>query len=266
MSKTILITLISISFQLFCGCAVNPVTGKQQLMFISPAQELQIGRQYAPEVEKQLGGAIDNAVFQNYINSIGRQIAAVSHTPQLEFHYTAVNDTGINAMALPGGYVFITRGMLESLTTEAQLAAILAHETVHVTARHAAQAMSNQIGMEILLSAVTSDTTSQSVVTVARLGSQIIGLKHSRENETEADTIGLDYLVNAGYHPNAMVEIIEMLERQNQLRPIEFLSTHPSPANRRENIIKYINARGYLTAGKTGRAEYEKNVLEQLNN
>jgi len=260
----IALLLIVSTCSVFAGCATNPVTGSRQLMLISPEQELEIGRQYSPEVEKQLGGPISDPQIQSYVAGVGARIARVSHMPELEFHYTAVNDESINAMALPGGYIFITRGMLRSIRTEAQLAAVLAHETVHVTARHSADAMSKQIGLGILLSAVTSEETPQTLVTVAELGARMLTLKYSRSAEYEADIFGLDYMARAGYQPGAMVELMEILESQNSQRPIEFFSTHPSPSHRKEKALEHIASMNLAGEPVTGRTEYGKNVLERL--
>jgi len=246
------------------GCAVNPVTGQEQLMLISPNQELQIGREYAPEVEKQLGGRIQNQELQNYVNNIGQQIAAVSHTPELAFHYVALNHESINAVALPGGYIFITRGMLENLNSADQLACVLAHETTHVTARHSAQAMSTQIGLDLLLSVVTSESTPQTAVTVANVGSQILGLKYSRNHELQADSIGADYAFRAGYSPDAMIEVMRILESQNSVRPIEFFSSHPNPETRIQNLQNHIVQKRYTTRQQRNYDDYRKLVLENL--
>jgi len=263
MVRTALILWIVSVCSLFSGCASNPVTGDRQLMLISREQEQQIGDEYAPEVEKQLGGPINDAQVQSYVNGIGRKIARVSHMPDQEFRYTAVNDESVNAMALPGGHIFITRGMLQNIRTEAQLAAVLAHETVHVTARHSADAMSRQIGMSLLLSAITTEKTPETVVTIAQVGSQILDLKYSRGDEYEADTYGVDYLAKAGYDPRAMVQLMEVLEAQSSVRPIEFFSTHPNPENRKGKIQERIAAAGY-SGGGAGQAEYKTAVLDKL--
>lgn len=264
MAEKRLFILIPVFSLLFIGCAVNPVTGKKQLMLISPSQTLQLGGKYAPEVEKQFGGPIDNITLQNYIDRVGLRIARVSHSPDLEFQYTAVNDESINAMALPGGYVFITRGMLEQLSSEGQLAAILAHETVHVTANHTAQSMSNQIGLDILLSAVTSEKTPQGLVTISQLGTRLLHLRHSRKHELEADWYGLDYLAKAGYNPYAMIEVMQMLEEQNEVRPFEYFSTHPSPQNRKEKLMEKIQIEGYHEIAQDDQADYREFVLSYL--
>ena len=194
----------------------------------------------------------DNYRLQNYIESVDRKIAGASGIAGLEFHYTAVNDESINAMALPGGYIFITRGMLEKLSSEHQLAAILAHETVHVTANHSALSMSNQIGMEILMPAVIGENAPQGVATVSQLGRRLLHLSHSRKHELEADSFGLDYLAGAGYDPYAMIEVMEMLEQQNQARPFEYFSTHPSPSNRKEKLQEKIQTEGYRKVSQAG--------------
>ncbi len=249
------------------GCATNPISGKGQLMLISHGQELEIGRKYAPEIEKQLGGRIPNLILQNYIDSVGQKIVRISHTPEFEYHFTAVEDKSLNALALPGGYIFITRGLLENLHNEAQLASVLAHETVHVVARHSSVSMSTQIGIDILLSAVTSEETSRGVLTVTDLTRQILNLKYSREDEKEADLAGLDYMVLAGYNPLEMVATMQIFESEQQVRPVEFLSTHPAPENRQIYLRRAIEAGNYnLAELRTAEKDYAMNVLRQLRN
>ena len=148
-------------FCLCAGCATNPITGKQEFMLIPEEQDIRIGQKYAPEIEKQMGGRIANDALQNYINSVGQKVANVSHRRSWQYHFTALEDDMINAFALPGGYIFITKGMLKQLTTESQLAGILAHETAHVVARDTAVLMSREIGIGILLSALLKAKFSQ---------------------------------------------------------------------------------------------------------
>ena len=264
LKKIVTILLFSLSI-CFTGCGVNPITGEKELMLISPAQEDRIGAQYAPEVEKQLGGRIENDELQNYISSIGRKIVRVSHTPGKTFRFTAVNDKSVNALALPGGYIFITRGMLENLESEAQLASILAHETAHVTARHTSSAMSKQMGIDITLSIISSTTDMPaSAQTIASYGKQLIGMKFSRDDEKEADIAGLDYLERAGYQPQAIVETMEILDRQSKIKPIQFFSTHPNPENRKEYLEYKIKRRGYTGSKRIGKEDYKKKVLNNL--
>jgi predicted Zn-dependent protease len=259
---SVVMTLIAVS-----GCVTNPVTGKEQLMLISPTQDVEIGKKYAPEIEKQLGGKIESPVITQYVNSIGQKVARVSHDKDLKFTYIAVNDDSMNALALPGGYIFITRGMLEKLENESQLAGILAHETLHVTARHSAAAMSQQIGMGILMTAAMTQTSSQGAANAANLTTQLIGLKYSRENEKEADRYGMDYMVKAGYSPNGMVETMQILAEESRQRPVEFFSTHPNPENRVGLLKRHIGKRGYdynYQGLKVGPKQYKENILDIL--
>lgn len=255
------------TFCLCINCAVNPITGEEELMLIPEHQDIEIGRKYAPEVEKQLGSRIASESLQSYINSVGQKIARISHRPGWEYHFTAVKHKSINACALPGGYIFVTKGMLKKLTTEAQLAALLAHEIVHVTARHSSAAMSRQIGMKLLLAGlgVASVNIPRDAARAATLAWQLIGLKYSREQERQADLAGLDYMVRAGYNPYGAVELMQMLQEQDKVRPVEFLSSHPSPQNRLRYLRARLQTRYYSLAGlKTAKEDYHRYVLEQL--
>jgi len=263
------LTLLILSLILcFCiGCAVNPITGEEELMFISENQDIEIGRKYAPEIEKQLGGRIDNPDLQNYIDSVGQKIARISHRPNWEYHFTAVEHKMVNAIALPGGHIFVTKGMLEKLTTEAQLAALLAHEIVHVTARHSSAAISRQMGLSFLLlgATVAGAEIPPDAGKAAALALQLIGLKYSRVQEKMADVAGLDYMVVAGYNPHGAVELHQMLQEQDKLRPAEFLSTHPSPANRIISLNARIQTRYDSLEGlRIGKNAYRSAVLERL--
>lgn len=265
MRKRLTLLILVLPFGFFVGCATNPITGQNELMLFSPQQDIEIGRKYAPELEKQLGGRIQNQTLQNYVDSVGQRVAAVSHNPNFEYHFVALNHQSTNAFALPGGYIFVTRGMLEKLETEAQLAAILAHETAHVVARDTMNVMSNQIGIDALLSAVTSENTPAGVTTAANLTSQIIDLSYSREDEKTADLAGLDYMTWAGYNPYAMVETIQMLQTLQQSRPIEFFSTHPSPENRLGYITQKIQTQyPNVTTLRVGKRDYHTYVLQNL--
>ncbi len=266
MGKSLLaFAILSGSLLLSSGCAVNPITGEQQLMLISEQQDIEIGRGYSPEIEKQLGGAVEDQALQNYVDHVGQKVAHVSHRSEIAYQFTAVEDKTINALALHGGYIFITRGMLEKLDSEAQLASILAHEVVHVVARHSSEAMSREIGISILLAAVATEGPPEGVMIAADLARQIIGLRYSRDDEKEADLAGLDYMVWAGYNPYAMVETMQMLQSQPGPRPPEFFSTHPNPANRIEYITQEIQLQYYgLERFRRGEDDYRKAVLQRL--
>jgi predicted Zn-dependent protease len=250
------------------GCAVNPITGEEELMLFPDRQDIDIGKQYAPEVEKELKGRIEDQVMQNYIDGVGQRISKISHRPDFDYHFVAVNDKSINAVALPGGYIFITKGMLAKLKSEAQLAGVLAHETVHVVARDTANSMSKQIGMDILFVAAVSQTSSQGAAAMADLARQIVALKYSRDDERDADIYGMDYMVRAGFNPNGAVETMQMLEREDDIRPVEFMSSHPSPENRVSYLQARIQTHYFNSINDTviGQEDYQRFVLDRLKN
>ena len=265
MLKKPFILLLPLYLTLISGCAVNPLTGEEEFMFLGPEQDLEIGRKYAPEVEKQMGGKIDNEALQSYLDQVGKRLVRVSHKPDLDFHFTALRDNSVNAMALPGGYIFITKGMLEKLDSEAQLASILGHEMAHVVARDSAAAMSREIGIGLLLSAVTSEQTSAGVLTIADLARQILSLSYSRKDERQADIAGIEYMFEAGYNPYGMIETMQMLENEQKFRPIEFFSTHPLPENRMAYLTAKIQSSYYGLSGlRIGEEDYRRSVKEGL--
>lgn len=229
------------------GCAVNPATGKNQLMLLSEDQEIAMGRQADSAVVTSIG-LYPDPVWQRYIQQLGARIAATSERPNLPWTFRVVDDPTINAFAIPGGFVYVTRGLLAHLTSEAQLASVVGHEIGHVTARHTVAAMSQQqlIGLGL---AVGSMANAQ-VAKYAGTADQALGilyLKFSRDNENQADLLGLRYMRRASYDPREMPGVFVMLEREGQAagnagRLPTWLETHPSPANRVSAINSQIAA------------------------
>lgn len=262
-TKVIVVCVMLLSY--LAGCARNPVTGENeiQLMGDNYERDITMGREAAKEVDKEFAKSKINPQLQNYVSMVGQKIAAVSHTPELKFSYKVIDHKSVNAFALPGGYIFITTGMLKQLTNEAQLAAICAHETVHVTARHAAARISEQMVVNTLFAIASSEKTA-GAVRIGKIVDNLAQLGYSRKQEKEADKYGLDYLVKAGYTPFGMVETMEILDRQSGSRPIEFFSTHPSPKNRIALIQQYIHNKGYRASGRIGAEDYKTNVLNNL--
>jgi len=265
MPKTVLL-IFGLILCLCVSCAVNPITGEEELMLISENDDLAIGKQYAPEVQKQLGGEIKNDTLQNYIDSVGQKIVKISHKPGWEYHFIAVDHNMVNAMALPGGYVFVTKGMLQKIETEAQLAGLLSHELVHIVARHSSAAISRQMSMSMLIAGagIAADLPADAS-RFAGIALQLIDLKYSRDQERQADLFGMDYMVRAGYNPHGVVELIQMLQEMDKERPADFFSSHPSPENR----ILYLTVRAQsryanLPELKTAREDYQKNVIDIL--
>ena len=250
----------------FCaGCAINPITGEEDLMFYPEDKDIAIGKKYAPEVEKQLDGKIANEDLQNYIDRIGQKIARVSQRPDLEYHFAALQDKSTNAFALPGGYVYVLRGMLEKLTSESQLAALLGHEIAHVVARDSMAALSRQHVIDVLMVAAIVGRAPGDAVRAAGLTRLFLDLRYSREDEQEADLAGLAYMTAAGYDPHGAAELIQILEDEHAVKQLEFFSTHPSPRNRRQYITQEIeNKYSGLTDLKTGKEDYYSHVLQPL--
>jgi len=234
---------------------------------MSPVEDdFELGHKFAPLIEEHLDERIPDEGLQRYLDRIGQRIAGICHHPDWEYHFVGVNHASINALALPGGYIYITRGMLEKMESESQLAAILAHETAHVVARDTAAAMTRQTGMTLLtMATLVSGEAPREVQQLVLMANQFLSLSYSRQDEREADLAGLDYLVDAGYDPNGMVETMQILYELQTRRPIEFYSTHPLPANRIRYLKQRISQRyAQVLDGKTGKETYKAKVLDYL--
>lgn len=265
MAKSATLLTLSAVLALGVGCAINPVTGEEELMFFSPEDDVKLGRRYAPAIEAALEGRISDENVQSYVHRVGQRIARVCHRPDLAYHFTAVDEEAVNAFAVPGGYIYITRGLLKELTSEAQLAAVLAHEVGHVVARDTMAAMSRQLGMTALVAAVHVAGAPSDATQATGFITAVLSLQYSREDERDADLTGLSYMAQAGYDPHGMVETMQTLQDLQTIRPIEFFSTHPNPESRIAYIEEQI-ARRYAELGplKKGQEDYETAVLTRL--
>ena len=227
------------------GCATNPATGKRQVSFVSPSKELEIGREADPAVQQEYGLYGDSTV-QRYVDSVGQKLGSVSHLPELTWHFRVIDSPVVNAFAIPGGYIYITRGILGYLNSEAQLAGVLGHEIGHVTARHSAQQMTrSQIAGIGLLAGAVFVSGLRPYTGLASEGLQLLFLKYSRDNESQADELGVEYATRAGYDPREIPSTYAMLkrvaERQGQNLP-NFLSTHPDPGDREVRTAQLASA------------------------
>jgi predicted Zn-dependent protease len=249
---------------LLAGCATNPVTGRREFSLVSTAQEDQMGREGYTAVTAEYGLYGDSTV-QRYVNDVGQRLARVSHLPGLDWHFTVIDDPAVNAFAMPGGYIYITRGILAHLNSEAQLAGVLGHEIGHVTHRHSAEQLTRQqvTGIGLGVASLLSPTVSR-YGSVAQQALGLMFLKFSRTNETEADELGVDYATKAGYDPDEIPPTYAMLkrvgERGGQRLPA-FMSTHPDPGDREARTTQLAQA---ARAGKSGlivrRPEYVRRL------
>lgn len=197
-------------------CAQNPVTGNPNLVLVSESQEIAIGRREDANVRKQYE-VYDNPALQQYVNEIGQRLAKSSHRPGIEYRFLVVDSPEVNAFALPGGFIYITRGILAYLGSEAELAAVLGHELGHVTARHSVQQLSAataaNIGVSILQIFVPQAGGALGSNVVNLLGGALLS-GYGREHELEADRLGAEYLARTSYDPQAMVRVVGVLKNQ----------------------------------------------------
>ncbi len=217
------------------GCAVNPATGKRQISFVSPSKELEMGREADPAVLAEYGLYGDSTV-QQYVDSIGQRLAASSPLSGLTWHFRVLDSPVVNAFAIPGGYIYVTRGIMAYLNSEAQLAGILGHEIGHVNARHTAQQItrSDIASLGLLAGAVFVDAF-RPYSGLAQQGLGLLFLRYSRDAETQADELGIEYATRAGYDPREIPPTYQMLKRVQDRAGADlpsFLSTHPDPGDR----------------------------------
>tara|TARA_B100001057_G_scaffold328307_1_gene328641 strand:- start:1664 stop:3091 length:1428 start_codon:yes stop_codon:yes gene_type:complete len=194
------------------SCAVNPVTGKQDFVMISENQEIQMGREYNAQILKQYPVYQDQSL-QEYVQSIGESLALKSHRPELVYRFTVLDSPDINAFALPGGYIYINRGLMSYLSSEEELAAVLGHEIGHVTARHSVRQYSQAQLMGILSTAVEINS-GRTAGNLANLASGALLSGYGRDMELEADDLGAQYIYQEGYSPQGMYEVLSVLKDQ----------------------------------------------------
>ena len=232
---TCLLFLLLLTACVNAACATNPVTGKRQMSLLSEAEELAIGQQQDAEIRREMG-VYDDPALHRYVNDIGQKLARVSHRPNLPWTFTIVDSPAINAFALPGGYIYLTRGILAYLDDESELAGVLGHEIGHVTARHAAQAYTRQTQAGIALTVLSIFVPGTApFADLGATGLSVLFLRHGREAELEADRLGVEYGSGSGYDPAGVPRFLATLARVDALseRGVpNWLSTHPDPGSR----------------------------------
>ncbi len=218
------------------GCAVNPVTQKREIMIYSDAAEVEMGKKAHVEVLRQYG-KYDDPKLQRYTNEIGQGIAKVSHRPNIQYHYMVVDKPFINAFALPGGYVYITRGMLAHLNSEAELAGVLGHETGHITARHGVKRLQKAMASQFILAGVAIATESGGLVQGSSILLTAALQTYSRRDEHQSDELGGLYTFKVGYDPTKSMGFLKTLKKMDKTTPsaVEVIfRTHPLTEDRIE--------------------------------
>ena len=257
------------------ACQRVPTTGERAFIVLTWDQETSLGREAAPELEKEFGGPLDNLAVQAYVRAVGQRVAGVvrhADLPPLPYQFTVLHSDVVNAFALPGGPVYVTRGLLENLKTEGQLAAVLAHEITHINSRHGSQQISRQMGIQILLAAASAAAgrtergaqMATQAEDLAKVVAGLIHLKYSRGMESEADRLGLDYLAASGYDPREMANLLKVFVSMGGARPPEILSTHPNPESRLEAVEQRIREKYPNRGGRVADEEYRREVLNRL--
>jgi predicted Zn-dependent protease len=259
--------VLTASIALGAACATNPVTGEREFSLMSEQQEIAIGREADQEIRREMGIYSDREL-QQYVSGIGVRLAALSERPGLPWQFAVVDSPVINAFALPGGFIYLTRGILPFLDDEAELAGVLGHEIGHVTARHSAQQYSRATGAQlgVLLGTIFVPAT-RPFGQLAESGLGLLFLKYGREDEIQADSLGVRYAGRAGYDPSGVAGMLTTLDRIGDQsgdsgRVPNWLATHPAPEDRVRQVQQAVETAraGQTGAGVLAREEYLRRI------
>ncbi len=242
--KKVYFLLFSFLFFFSCTATYDPLTGKKVYTLLPPEKEIKIGKMYVPLAIEENDGRYPDKDVQEYVNQIGKKIASV--TPRkLDYRFYVVNTGVINAFALPGGFIFVNRGLLLTLEKEDQLAGVLGHELGHVNARHHARFLEKMFGLNILfnIAGIFAYQTRYGdiIMQFGKIGAQLLSLKWSRDHEREADRLGIRFSYDAGYDPRGLLETFKIFERIDKVKAPEWVLTHPLPKNRYKEVSKLIS-------------------------
>ncbi|HET6429874.1 MAG TPA: M48 family metalloprotease [Phycisphaerae bacterium] len=228
------------------GCVQNPATGERWPRLISTGEEITLGRQAAPQFESEFGGKLRDETVQQYVRQVGARLASGSERKDVPYEYALLASDEPNAFALPGGKIYLTAGLMTRMANERQLAAALGHETGHIAAGHNVQAIQRQMGTQIFadLAAAAMGSTAGEVTQVAgEMVGAMLGLRYSRQDEYQADQLGIRYMTKAGHNPYGIVELLEALQREEKDQPGKLAGmflTHPLTSDRIEEARKEI--------------------------
>jgi predicted Zn-dependent protease len=237
-SKLYNVFFLTVVAMLLGACVYNPVTGKKEISLMSTSQEIELGKSYDPQVVAQYG-LYENDEIQRFITEKGKEMAAISHRPELPYEFKVLDSPIINAFAVPGGYVYFTRGILAHFNNEAEFAGVLGHEIGHITARHSAKQYTKQTLAQVgFLAGVIASKEFRNYADVAQTSLGLLFLKFSRDNESQSDKLGVEYSTKIGYDA---VEMANFFQTLNRMRgdgdaPPTMLSTHPDPGDRYNKV------------------------------
>ena len=257
-------TLTATAAIILTSCSRNPVTGKREVMFMSEGQEISMGQSYDPQVVAQYG-VYQDAKLQSFIEQKGKAMAAKSHRPNLPYEFKIVDSPVVNAFAVPGGFIYFTRGIMAHFNNEAEFAGVLGHEIGHVTARHSAAQYSKQMLMQgALIGGMIASKEVRQFGDIASQGLGLLSLKYGRDDESQSDVLGVEYSTAIGYDAVEMADFFQTLTRlsskSGQSIP-DFMSTHPNPADRFAKVKQMAKQKQAIYAGKN----FKVNRNEYLN-
>lgn len=239
----------------FTGCATNPVTGRKELQLVSDKAANDMGTKAFPQVRQEWGGDFRDPGLAAYISEVGRKLAAVSQSPELPYRFKVTNSSALNAVTLPGGKIFITRGLLAEMENEAQLASVLGHEVGHAVARHGQKAMTWGIVMQTAAIVASSEDIGYAAIEAGMVAANLMRLGYSRKQELQADELGIDYMLKAGYHSDGAIQMQEILAKKEKNKPGRFESlmrSHPVSEARLSHV------KWYAYTHEAGTAIYRK--------
>lgn len=265
---------IATGLVLLAGCATNPATGSSDMAFMSEDSEIKLGKQMHVQITRAMG-VYDDYALQQYVQQLGEKLAKVSERPNLEWKFTVLDTDDVNAFATPGGFVYISRGILPYLANEAQLAAVLGHEIGHITARHSVERQSQSTIAGVLSAAAVIFTGQPALGELTNIAGAAVISGYGREAELEADSLGARYLAKTGYKPEAMIEVVSVLKDQEQFERDRARAEGRDPriyhgvfASHPDNDTRFreaVASAGQAEVTATGQAEERDRYLRAIN-
>lgn len=251
--KRLLLVLMILSLSCAAGCA-----SLRDISIFTTEQEVELGQRVSEEVEAEVT-LLNDPVILNYVREVGAKVASKAERQDIVYVFKVIDDVGqVNAFAVPGGNIYVFSGLLARMDSEAELAAVLGHETAHIAERHSMEALTRQVGFNIMVSALLGEEAAAWQELLANVSSTMAILKFSRKDEEESDELGLEYMHSAGYDARGMVDLLELFLELSQSEPsaIEvWLSTHPA-SSERIRIVKELIHKHNLRGGRMGVPEY----------